>query len=550
MLAASGLEIISVSSRKKTRSEAEIEALHRRCGVFTEDTTARSMLGSIGWTDTADLARACLLDPCVGDGAFIVPALEALIGSLRRFGTPVTRDTLEGRIIGFEIHRGSLDRARTKIRTALRRRGVDSGLALALASTWVRNEDFLLRDFATSRFTHLVANPPYLRWASLPVGVSTSYRQALPGECTSGDLSVAFIARMIDLAADGANISLLSSDRWLHATYAEKFRARWMKSVHIEHVERVDPDRVFRSSVSAYPIIAHLRKVAGCDGTGAGLLASQTDESSLAAVVDGWRKRFPTIEDAGCEIRVGPALGCEAAFVGWQENLDVEKELLIPYLRPREIVGDRVVWGGNSVINVCSPGGDLISLEKYPRTSRHFETFKDRLQERACVKGKPGGHHFYRWYRTIDRIDPKIWSKHKILLPEIIRNPRVALDDGGHVPSHGIYAIFSDRWPLPLLRDLMASGVFGLVMECIAPRLNGNYKRCYKRFLSRLPLPFWDDLERWLRSGLAVACADRNRVRFSENIARLYEVDTEFLLRFATSDWRASVNLEQRRGVA
>jgi hypothetical protein len=508
------------------------------------------MLGSTGWTDSADLSRTCLLDPCVGDGAFIIPALEALVGSLRRTGTPLTTETLGGRITGFEIHRGSLDRARTGIRSALRRFGVDSGLARSLASTWVRSEDFLLRDFAEDRFTHLVANPPYLRWASLPPGLSTAYRDDLPPECTSGDLSVAFIARMIDLAADGARIALLSSDRWLHAAYAERFRSRWMSRVRIEHIVRANPERVFCSPVSAYPIIAHLTKVSRCDRADEGCRPSQTDDASLAAVVDGWCRRFPTIEETGCEIRVGPALGCEAAYVGRKEDLDVEKELLIPYLGPREIVGDRVVWGGNSAINVHSPAGDLISLEQFPRALRHFEAFEDRLRERACVKGKPASGNSARWYRTIDRLDPKVWSRHKILMPEIIHSPRIALDGDGLLPSHGIYAIFSDVWPLPVLRDLMASGVFGLVMECIAPRLNGNYKRCYKRFLSRLPLPFWDDLEQRVQSNLAAACADRDRACFSEIVAHLYEVDTEFLLRFATSDWRASVDLERLRGFA
>ncbi len=550
MLGESGLQPTSVSTCGQAGSDAEIEELHQRCGVFTENTTARSMLRSIGWTDAADLSYSCLLDPCVGDGAFLLPAVASLIGSLRRTGAPLTRVTLEDRISGFEIHRESLDQARSRIRSVLQRLEVDSDLAHSLVCTWIRREDFLLRDFGTRRYSHLIANPPYLRWASLPLGLSTTYREALPGECTSGDLSVAFIARMIDLAADGAGIALLSPDRWLHATYAERFRNRWMRRVRIEQVERVDAGHVFRSPVSAYPIVARLTKDAGSDRTGSGFSSSQTDEAQLSVVVDGWRKRFPAIEEAGCEIRVGPALGHEAAFVGQEEDLDVEKELLTPYLRPREIVADRVRWGGDSAINVYSAGGTLISSERFPRALRHLEAFRDRLEKRACVKSKPGVGQSDRWYRTIDRVDPKVWARPKILVPEIIRRPRIALDDAGHLPSHGIYAVFSDAWPLPVLRDLLASGVFGLVMECIAPRLNGNYKRCYKRFLSRLPLPFWEGLEQRARSDLAAACADHDRTRFSEIIARLYEVDVELLSRFATSDWRASIDPGRPRGSA
>jgi hypothetical protein len=179
-----------------------------------------------------------------------------------------------------------------------------------------------------------------------------------------------------------------------------------------------------------------------------------------------------------------------------------------------------------------------------------LEAFRDLLEKRACVKRKPGVGQSDRWYRTIDRVDPKVWARPKILMPEIVRSPRIALDDAGHLPSHGIYAVFSDAWPLPVLRDLLASGIFGLVMECIAPRLNGNYKRCYKRFLSRLPLPLWDGLAQRARSDLAAACADHDRIRISEIIARLYEVDVELLSRFATSDWRASTDPGRLRGSA
>jgi methylase of polypeptide subunit release factors len=44
----------------------------------------------------------------------------------------------------------------------------------------LRNDDFLLRDFQGATFTHVVANPPYLRWGKLPEGLSAAYRARLP----------------------------------------------------------------------------------------------------------------------------------------------------------------------------------------------------------------------------------------------------------------------------------------------------------------------------------------------------------------------------------
>jgi hypothetical protein len=522
----------------RTRESAE---LHGRCGIFTQDSTAGSMLRRIGWDEQEDLSRARLLDPCVGEGAFIVPAAETLIASLRRTQAPLTRRTLDGRILGVEIHRSALRKARDALASTLAGLGVDEALASWARLNWLRNDDFLLRDFQDATFTHVVANPPYLRWGKLPPGLSATYRTRLPRAWTSSDLSVAFIAKMIDLTADGGRLALLSSDRWMHAAHAERFREQWMHKVRIDHVEKVDAREVFRTSVSAYPVIAILTRTEG--GAAVLSLALQPADKATSAIVEGWMSRLPSIMQAGCEIRVGPALGPEEAFVG--RTLDVEAELLNPYLRPREILGDGLVWGGDRVISVHSPGGGLIDLQRYPGAARHLGRFRESLERRACVKVKKGTE---RWFRTIDRVDRTLWARDKILLPEIFCVPRIALDVAGHVPSHSIYSIFSASWPLPVLRDLLASGVLGAVMECIAPRIGGDCKRCYKRFLSHLPLPYWNALAEPIRQRLAASSAAADRVGFTELVAGIYAVGVDVLWQHATLDWRGLQGRESAGG--
>lgn len=518
---------------RENTSSREIAELHDRCGIFTQDSTGRSMLRSIGWSEQADLSLARFLDPCIGEGAFIVPAVETLIASLRRTAIPLTREALARRILGVEIHRPAFLKAREAVGSALLRMGVDEHLALWAQDDWLRNDDFLLRDFQGATFTHVVANPPYLRWGKLPQGLSATYRTRLPRACTSGDLSVAFIAKMIDLTADGGRLALLSSDRWMHAAHAERFRDEWLRKVRIDRVEKVNAREVFRASVSTYPVIAILTRADADDEDRPRSL--QPADKAASAIVEGWVSRFPSIVQAGCDIRVGPALGHEEAFVG--RTLDVEEALLIPYVRPREIVGDGLAWEGDRVISVHASGGGLIDLRRYPRAARHLGRFRERLEGRACVEGSNGAE---RWYRTIDRVARTLWARDKILLPEIFCVPRVALDEGGHVPAHSIYAIFSASWPLSVLRDLLASGVLGAVMECIAPRIGGGCKRCYKRFLSRLPLPQWDALPEEIRQGLAASSAAGDRIGFTELVAGIYGVEIDVLWQHATLDWSGS----------
>jgi adenine-specific DNA-methyltransferase len=524
--------ILPIERQRRGDAARETAELHDRCGVFTQDSTARSMLRGIGWSEQTDLSGARLLDPCIGEGAFIVPAVETLIASLRRAAIPLTREALEGRILGVELHRPAFRKATEAVGTALLRMGLDASLAAWAQHDWLRNDDFLLSDFQGAPFTHVVANPPYLRWGKLPPGLAATYRARLPAAWTSGDIAVAFIAKMIDRTSDGGRLAILSSDRWMHDAHAERFREEWLRKVRVDGVETVNARDVFRTPVSTYPVIATLTRRSEPGDRGRAP-AFQSSDPATSAAVEQWMSRFPSILQAGCEIRVGPALGPEQAFVG--PDLDVEEELLIPYLRPRDIVGDGLAWRGDRVISVHAPEEGLIDLRQYPRAARHLERFKDRLERRACLKGD---NRAERWYRTIDRVDRATWARHKILLPEIFRTPRIALDRGGHVPAHGIYAIFSASWPLPILRDLLASGVLGAVMDCIAPRIGGGCKRCYKRFLSRVPLPQWGDLAQEIRQGLATSSTAGDRVGFTERVAGLYDVDIDVLSRHATLDWR------------
>ncbi|EXJ13996.1 Modification methylase AbrI [Imhoffiella purpurea] len=497
------------------------------------------MLGNIGWSEREDLSQARFLDPCIGEGAFIVPAVEALIASLKRTGTPLTSDTLGGRLLGVEVHRPAFLKAREAVGATLLRMGIDDALSMRLQDDWLRNDDFLLRDFQDATFTHVVANPPYLRWSKLPQGLSATYRSRLPLAWTSGDLSVAFIAKMIDLTANGGRLALLSSDRWMHAAYAERFREQWLRKVRIDRVEKVNAREVFQAPVSTYPLIAFLTRAdTGNERRPTGF---HSRDEATSAIVEEWMSRLPSIMQAGCEIRVGPALGHDKAFVGGA--LDVEEELLIPFLRSREIVGDGIAWEGGQVISVHSPGGGLIDLQRYPRTAKHLARFRPHLEGRACVKRDKDTE---RWYRTIDRVDRSLWARDKILVPEIYCDLKIALDEDGRVPSHSLYAIFSERWPLSVLRDLLASGVLGAVMDCIAPRIRGGCKRCYKRFLSRLPLPQWDALSRENRQGLAESSAAGDRVGFTERVADIYGVEVDVLWPHATHDWRG---LRDRPGV-
>ena len=524
----------------------DISDLHDRCGIYTDHETAKIVLKKIGWTKFNSLRKARLLEPCAGDGALLIVAIRELIGSFRKHEIPLHFQILSRRIIAFEIHPREAQKARKAAAFELTTLGLSASLASRLANKWIRTEDFLLTPIGRSGITHVVANPPYIRWRHIPSALAKAYRSALPTETTRSDLCVAFIARIIDTVSPSTRIGILSSDRWLYAVYADSFRRKWLPKVKITELLPVDPSSAFRRPVSTCPLICVMRRENGsalADASSVNGVESngelRSDASSLSKMrnfqnskhsetVAEWQRSFPSIEAAACRIKVGPALGHEPAFVGMKNELQVEEKLLSPYLSPREIIGESIHWSGRWVLCVGSPSGGLIDLSAYPHAKVRLDKFKEMLEKRSCVRNEES------WFKTIDRTVPADWAGEKILVPELARLPRAAYDDEGIMPSHGIYAIFSDEWPTEVLWNVLSSGILRITLEAIAPRVSGGWIRCYKRFLSQVPLPSWNSLSVLDRNALTAFSKQKNRSGIIKSVAAIYGVEFKILERYSS----------------
>ena len=132
------------------------------------------------------------------------------------------------------------------------------------------------------------------------------------------------------------------------------------------------------------------------------------------------------------------------------------------------------------MVNLFADRGDLVDLRRFPRLERRLEKFRSELAKRSIVRrGAP-------WYRTIDRTRAADWRRPKLLVPELAKIPRVALDRSGAVPSHGVYAIFAPDDRIDDLHERLRGGGLARALDGTAPKLKGGYTRCYKRFLSRI----------------------------------------------------------------
>ena len=438
-------------------------AIHRMCGIYTQTHIVDEILDQVGWSVESDLRFASLLEPAAGDGAFIVAAAARLIKSLRLSDHPITVATLKDRIRAFEIHPREALRAKQHVYRVLSNLEVPRTTAKACAESWIIVGDFLLSKQLAGTFTHIVGNPPYSRWSKLPKSLRRKYERELPSRMTKGDIFLPFLDLSIGYLASNGKLGFLCSDRWKYMAFAESFREERLPYVSIEVDRTISSHDAYRRRVDIYASIIVLKK-------------------RVQSLRRRHSKRERTLSDAGYVVRVGPALGCNAAYVVEPENNNVESSLLVPWVEARDVREGSIQWSGKKVIVLHDADGRLRSLTDHPKLAARLRSYRHLLRARAIVRaGAP-------WYRPIDRVIANDWREPKLLIPELAKMPRVAIDRSGAIPSHGVYAIFGGGNDLESLYEALKNGGLAKLLEHVAPKVKGGYFRCYRRFLEQMTL--------------------------------------------------------------
>lgn len=498
-----------------------VALIHEHCAVYTGPEAVEILLDLVGWTPDAIRTGARLLEPACGDGSFLLPAIERLLKWHQAF-----RDVdLASMIRAYEFEPRTADALREAIISLLRNHGHSRETATRWACSWVRSEDFLLADIDVD-CTHVVGNPPYMRWSLVPHELRASYEEKLPKAAARGDLCLAFLWKASNFASSqGSRIGFLCADRWLRCVYGRQARRELSLTHSLRiHIE-VHGVPVFKGprKVGAYAAITMLERGAeslpGAFGKatsiselrtlakakpqkgeiGGSIWPSAADGSARLAsgdlrdVLDAIESVSAPLESNGVIIRCGAALGVAKAFIATAEA-EVEDDRLLPYLRSQDLGADGSITSESFVVNVWTDGGALLDLSLAPRLARHLDGFRADLEDRACVSGK------IDWYRTIDKFHADRIAEPKLLVAGMARRAKVAYDPGGHVVANAVYCLTSSRWPLAALGSVLRAGVLDLFGEALSPRFSGGTRRFDGNVLRQIRLPDWNRLSADLRA--------------------------------------------------
>jgi hypothetical protein len=173
------------------------------CQFFTRDAIARFCLARL--TLPKDLLRLRLLEPAAGRGAFILPLIPRLVQACRSRNLQFRH--LADTIRAYEVDKRIAANLLKDCIRALEEAGVQQKTAKGLVRQWVISADFLEADIA-SGFTHIVGNPPYIRWDAIPKPLIRAYRERYTSFKARADLYLPFIEKSLTLLAPNGQLEV------------------------------------------------------------------------------------------------------------------------------------------------------------------------------------------------------------------------------------------------------------------------------------------------------------------------------------------------------
>ena len=525
---------------------ATIEQTPRELGaIFTRRWVAELVLDLAGYTADEPLWADTVIEPACGHGAFLDVIVDRLLVSCERAG--VDPRTLGAAIVAMDVDPDAVAVSRAATSRRLTESGMSRKDATKLARSWIRAGDFLKSARSLPLARWVVGNPPYVRIEDVSREDMAVYRAEWTTMSGRADLYVGFYEAGLGRLKEGGRLTFICADRWMRNRYGAGLRALVEQDFCIDACIVMHAVDAFEDRVSAYPAIT----VIGSDPQGEALVVDASDafDSEAASrlvkaykrgaapvVVDDtfraswlptWPRgagswpaavpeqlallsaleaRLPTLAETDAHVSVGVATGADDVYVVSSPDL-VEAQFLHPTLAARETAFGGIEWKRRYLVSPWTAEG-LADLEEFPRLSAYLQQNRPRLVQRHVAKNNPE-----RWWRTIDRVDPRIVGKQKLLVPDLKDRIHPVYDQGMFMPLHSLYYITSESWDLPVLGGLLMSDIANMFVEAYSVRMANGYMRVSAQYLRRVRVPRPEALSRQVADELRTAFWERDRVK-------------------------------------
>jgi len=517
------------------------------------------MLDLVGYDSDLDLANKTIVEPSCGTGGFLLPIVDRLIGSCRDNGRPMSETSTAIRAHELLAHNAEI--ARKEVAKRLLEVGETIELAEQLASMWVTTDDFLLADYSKDSVDFVVGNPPYIRLEDLSKDLRAAYRSAWPSMWGRADIYVGFFEKGLALLKPNAKLMFVCADRWMHNQYGARLRSIVSDQYAMDCLVVAHDADLFEHEVAAYPAITLLRHgeqaktrivetrpsfnantsqairswvrgeedvipisdafdASELDGWFAGDTLWPTGSPNELELISELEGRFSRLEASSpaTRIGIGVATGCDEIYI--QSGApDVEEDRLLPLTMSSDLSTGGLEWSGRYLVSPWAEGR-LVDLDLYPRLAAFYGKHGKRIRGRHVAKKRPDS-----WYRTIDRIDPELRSRPKLLLPDLKASSHPVLDRGDFYPHHNLCYVVSEDWDLEVLGGILLSGIADLFVRAYCVKMRGGTLRFQAQYVRQIRVPSPGSISDDACAALRRAFQARDREAANRAAAAAYGID-------------------------
>jgi len=493
--------------------------------VYTKPWVVDLILDLAGYRPERDLASVRAVEPSAGEGAYLLPMIRRLLVSLAAHGRPIT--DARHAIHGYELDDRSAALDVSMAEQELRKHEIDPATALSIASGWVTVGDYLLASPEEGASDIVVGNPPFIRYDDLPEGAFAAYRSIYPTMIGRGNIYLGFIEAGLRRLSDEGVLVFICADRWMRSAYGAELRQLVGATSSLDVMIEMHNAPAFENEVSGYPAIIVLRMgsqgdaiVASADATAGPDVQDRNLAEAIVHLVDEkiknpkgfsatrmtrwfngkdpWpslepaervllqtlEERFLPLEDAttGIKVGIGVATGNDRVYVTTDSTI-VEPSRLLPLAVAADTRSGTLKWSGHYLVNPWDENG-LVDLDDYPLLRAYFDDHESDPLKRSIAK-----KNFRTWFRTIDRVNHRLTTRHKLYFPDMKMVSISTLDRGETYPHHNLYYLVSDSWDLEVLGELLLSRIAQLFIEANCVKMRGGTLRFQAQYLRRIRLP-------------------------------------------------------------
>lgn len=493
--------------------------------VLTKPEVVEKMLDLIDFKEDLDLRAVKVVEPSAGEGAFALPLIRRLHKSSQRFSFDFLQALRNLKF--YDIDCASLNKLKDRVLQEF------ESISDELIDELIYCEDFLTAPVEPCDL--VIGNPPYVRHENIPDEKKHLYKKLFGTFKHRSDIYIPFYEKGLKLLRSHGRLSYICANRWLKNQYGKHLRILISDLFCLEYIIDLEKVDAFEESVIAYPAITTILNKPSQGKVPyyrlddlESLLSFSIDLPSnrvLSNNPDNWFAcnyslngslvKLSSIPEQGFKIGIGVATGRDKVFVRKDFKDHVEEDVLLPMLISKDVRGAELNWSGNYFLNPYDSTGNLIDLSKYPKTKTYLNNHYKQLAKRHISKKNPKN-----WYRTIDKVNPKLTNSPKVILPDITGNPLIHIDRGDYYPHHNLYYITGKEIPeLEILAAILMSDFIRDQLSELGNKMNGGYLRWQSQNLKKLKIPYLDSMPEDTKEEIRKAYRNKNIDRINELIS-------------------------------